>query len=118
MHKRFEGSGIIVQETKEADKEKYLESANLIFGIDKIVKQGVDIPRLDFLIFAHPMKDVEQALGRLTRFHPDKPVPVAVKIYDEKISPYLNMCQASKKYMTSLGNFKGIVSLKELSNIL
>lgn len=52
---------------KEADLKR-AESANVILATKQMVEEGLDIPALEVLIFATPMSDVEQAVGRIRRF--------------------------------------------------
>ncbi len=57
---------------KEDDLRR-AESANVILATKQMVEEGLDIPALDVIIFATPMSDVEQAVGRVRRFCEPKP---------------------------------------------
>lgn len=73
--------GVIVSE-KEKDYKSYCEKngktvkdmvswiyeeASVLLGIDKLAEEGMDAPRYDTLIYLHPIRDVEQSIGRILR---------------------------------------------------
>jgi len=66
-----------------------LENCSIILGIDKIAKEGMDVDTADTLIFIHPEKDIEQAVGRILREGPNKREPLVFYPLDS-ISPYQN----------------------------
>ena len=73
-------------------KKKELEEAiekNPILATFKKVEKGTDIPKLDCLIIASPIRDQEQLIGRVTREYPDKEFCVVVDIRFPEIV-YLN----------------------------
>lgn len=80
-------------------KEEYLYStANIVFGISQLVNEGFDAPRLDTLILHTPVKDSQQAVGRVERYYADKKFPLFIALID-KIFPYRAMYKASLVYM-------------------
>lgn len=48
-----------------------------------MAREGLDIPTLDTLIMATPTSNVEQAVGRLLRSHPDKKSPLVIDFVDQ-----------------------------------
>lgn len=70
---------------KPTDKELSLitERCRIILATYGIFAEGVDVPRMDMGVEATPRGNVEQAIGRVLRLHPDKPSPVWHTINDE-----------------------------------
>jgi superfamily II DNA or RNA helicase len=56
--------------------------ARVIFATYGMMKEGIDIPRLDGGIDATPRKEAEQVVGRIRRPHPNKKKPRWVTIKD------------------------------------
>ena len=55
-------SGVLKGKIKDKEYSKYLrEEAQVVLGIDKLAKEGMDIPRLDTLVFLTSYRDIEQA---------------------------------------------------------
>lgn len=91
MAAKFSAEGVkcgVVASTKSKEQKEYcksqgfddpeeyedycLSNCNLIFGIDKLAKEGLDADRLDTLIYTYAEKDVEQGVGRIQRLKEGK----------------------------------------------
>lgn len=80
-------------ETKKKDREKAIEDvregrAQFLFATYQLAKLGLDIPRLNRLVFATPVKDktsVQQAVGRIMRQFDGKGVPVVYDLWDKNV---------------------------------
>ena len=83
--------------TTQVDREKAAD-ADVILSTWSMSKEGLDIPALDTLIMASPRCDVEQAIGRILRFHPLKQVPVVVDIVDHSESSKRSFAQRAWYY--------------------
>lgn len=57
--------------------------ASVVYSTVQLAKEGIDIPELDTLFLVTPMSDPEQAIGRISRKHPDKKDPVVVDYVDD-----------------------------------
>lgn len=92
---------------KVNDYEKYcLDEAPVILGIDKIAQEGMDVERADTLILVHPIKDIEQAVGRIIREFELKKKPMVFYPMDD-ITPYENYYlgkEGAKKMFKELGH--------------
>ena len=104
----------------EADLEK-VERANVIFATMQMVQEGLDIQALDVELFATPLSDVEQAVGRLQRVclpeegkckHlcpwragvcPGKPQPILVDAVDEGVPKAMGKWRARKRFYREAG---------------
>jgi len=95
-------SVIVVGGMKKAEQKETMDyvknDAQIIFGIDKLAKEGLDAPRVDTLILHHPLKDVEQAKGRIERFFDGKKDPLVFYVLDENEICY-SIFRASQRYL-------------------
>lgn len=64
-------------------EEQVKKECSVVLGIDKIAKEGLDIPRLDMLIYAYAETDIEQGVGRICRNLPGKPTPLVFYLIDD-----------------------------------
>lgn len=73
---------LTAQENKVLQKQENYEEAltkyDVILGIDKIAKEGMDVPWLDTLVLFHPLGDIQQAVGRIERIGEDKQSPLTL----------------------------------------
>ena len=100
---------LIVSETNERsnEDEEYLQkSCPLIFGVTQLAKEGLDIDRLDTLIIHLPMKDTEQAIGRISRLYKDKQFPLCLYLLDDCSITYA-VYNNAKKFFRINADFKG-----------
>ena len=67
-----------------------------------IAREGLDIPRIDTLMFASPMSDILQAVGRILRVHPEKCTPLVIDIVDN-FSLFKGMHWKRNRYYRSEG---------------
>lgn len=111
---------LIVSETNERshEDEVYLQNTcPLIFGVTQLAKEGLDIDRLDTLIIHLPMKDTEQAIGRISRLCEGKKFPVCLYLLDDSPITYATYNNA-KKYFRINADFKGERNLQTLRTVL
>jgi len=77
------------EEREQAMKQMRSGEKKYFFGSFQIAREGLDIPRLDRLFMASPVKDeaiVEQSVGRIRRTHESKKdVPVVYDFKDKNI---------------------------------
>jgi hypothetical protein len=120
LHKKMK-VGVIVSE-KAKEQQKFCRALNIpvkdyeamvkkdctvILGIDKIAKEGMDIARLDMLIYAYAEADIEQSVGRICRNVEGKPEPIAFYVLDD--SPvhearFYNKGKGAKDMFLDLGH--------------
>lgn len=111
LHKYFAGYKplLVISETNERsdEEEKYLQSScPLILGVTQLAKEGLDIPRLDTVIFHLPMKDTEQAMGRISRLFPDKKPAMGIYLRDDSPITWAVFTKA-KKFFAINSDYKG-----------
>lgn len=109
---------LIISETNsmnEKDKEYLQSKCPLILGVIQLAKEGLDIDRLDTLILDLPMKDTEQAIGRILRQHPDKKKPICIYPIDDCPLSYAVFNNA-KKFIKINAEYIGNVYLSGPKN--
>jgi len=67
---------------KQSELDYVKNECSIIFATYGMMKEGVDIPRLDFGIDASPRSEAIQVIGRIRRPVPNKKAPVWVTIKD------------------------------------
>ena len=110
---------LIVSETNSRSKEEddFLQNeCRLVFGVTQLAKEGLDIDRLDTLIIHLPMKDTEQAIGRISRLHPKKKSPMAFYLLDKCPMTYA-VYHNAEKFLQINAVVKGSVTLSEVTNL-
>lgn len=111
---------LIVSETNNLSEaeEKYLqESCPLILGVTQLAKEGLDVDRLDTLIVYLPLKDLEQAVGRISRLHPKKKDPIAFYMLDNCPLTWATFTNA-KRMMKNYAQYVDGRTLQTISTIL
>lgn len=111
---------LIISETnrRSEEDEVYLQSTcPLIFGVTQLAKEGLDIDRLDTLIIHLPMKDTEQAIGRISRLCEGKKFPVCLYLLDDSPITYA-VYNNAKKYFRINADFRGERTLQTLKTAL
>ena len=101
-----------------AEESKYLQEAcPLILGVTQLAKEGLDVDRLDTLIVYLPLKDLEQALGRISRLHPKKKEPIAFYMLDNCALTWATFMNA-KRMMKKYADYVDSRTLQTINTIL
>lgn len=88
------------------NRDLVFNSADVILGIDKLAEEGLDVPHIDTIIYLHPMSDIEQSIGRVTREMAGKKESLGFYLLDN-VSPYRKMWEkkdGAKAMFKSLGH--------------
>ena len=100
------------------EERQYMQKeAKLILGVSQLAKEGLDIDRLDTLILHLPIKDTEQAVGRINRVVKDKEHPIVLYLMDNN-SMCRGMFNASKKFLAINASIGPEVSWNNISKVL
>lgn len=111
---------LIVSETnsRSEEDEKYLQTkCRLILGVIQLAKEGLDIDRLDTLIIHLPMKDTEQAVGRVSRLAKNKQFPLCLYLVDN-VPVTWAVFKNAKKFFSINAEFRQVIRLSGLPKIL
>lgn len=96
LHMRFPESSLIVQETPQKERTKMVQQSQICFAIRELGIEGLDDDNLDTLFILTPFSspnDLQQVMGRIQRWKPDKKVPVMVIFEDRLIRPFEALCK-------------------------
>jgi len=74
--------GLYIGGTSDRQKKHIAENCNVILATTGMLALGTDIPTLRGLVFATPLADAEQAIGRICRTCPDTKSPVVIDLVD------------------------------------
>lgn len=102
---------LIISETNSRSEEdqKYLQDeCPLILGVTQLAKEGLDIDRMDTLVLDLPIKDTEQAIGRILRLYEGKKPPLVFYPLDDCPLSY-GIFNNAKKFMKINGEYMGNV---------
>ena len=86
--------GIYIGETKQRERERIAEHCKIILATTSMLSLGTDIPTLRGLVFATPLSDVEQVVGRICRINDSELMPTIVDIVDVSHRECLNWAGA------------------------
>jgi len=88
LHKYLEQMGVQENEigyyigTTHQEERNQASSKKVLLSTYSMAKEGLDIPRLDTVVFATPKGDVIQSSGRVQRKHAEKNTPLIIDIID------------------------------------
>ena len=77
-----EDIGLYIGKTSNAERKRIAENCKIILATTNMLSLGTDIPTLRGLVFATPLADAEQAIGRVCRTCADTKSPVVVDFVD------------------------------------
>lgn len=80
--------------TTEEERKKAITTCRVVLATYGLFGAGTDVPDLSGLVLASPMVSSTQIVGRVERFHPDKPDPIVVDIIDSNSSLALGWSKA------------------------
>lgn len=82
---------------KDAELEDVKQNKQIILATYSMMKEGIDIPRLDAGIDATPRADATQIIGRIRRPEPDKPLPVWYTLVDLACPTFIGYYKSRSK---------------------
>jgi superfamily II DNA or RNA helicase len=88
---------------RKREREERALTSNPLFASYSMGEEGLDIPRLDMLVFASPRGSpacVEQCVGRILRVFPGKPTP---RIVDVRDGVFVSMARERSRLYRSQG---------------
>jgi superfamily II DNA or RNA helicase len=92
-----EDIGLYIGKTSAKERERIAENCKIIMATTSMLSLGTDIPTLRGLIFATPLADVEQAVGRVCRLCSDTSNPIVIDFVDTNYKEAKGWYQARLK---------------------
>lgn len=80
--------------TTEDERKRAITTCKVVLATYGLFGAGTDVPDLSGLVLASPMVSSTQVVGRVERYHPDKPNPIVVDIIDSNSSLALGWAKA------------------------
>lgn len=111
---------LLISETNKMnryEKEEIIKNCRLIFGINQIVKEGFDKENLDTLILDLPIKDTEQAIGRIARYYEGKKSPIVFYPVDDNPVMY-SLWQKAKKWILINGKVEKDIIPSQIADVI
>lgn len=94
--------GIFTGSTKEGDRRVILKNSRVILATYGVMAMGVDVPDLRALIFATPLSDVTQSVGRILRLCENAKEPVVLDIIDAVYEDCVRWARSRQQYYTDV----------------
>jgi len=101
----------------QEEKDYMNKKCKLIFGIRQLANEGLDVERIDTIIYEHPIKDTEQSVGRATRVLPNKKPSVVLYLLDEN-SMCVGIYNAARKYIPINATTGEEINWKNVNQVL
>jgi superfamily II DNA or RNA helicase len=95
LHTKGINVGYYIGGMKQSDLDKTANESDVMLATYAMAAEGMNIPRLNTLIFTSPKSDIEQSVGRILRLRPEdrKFVPLVIDYIDSHtplIRQYIN----------------------------
>ena len=94
---RFKNKCSILSSGLSDEEEQDVHNSRVILATYSMANEGFDVPTLDMVFLTTARSNIEQAVGRILRPCPNKPVPIVIDIFEEFSDFYLG--QWRKRYM-------------------
>ncbi len=90
--------GLFTGSTKVKDRKIVLENSKVILATYGVMAMGVDVPDLRAVVFATPLSDVAQSVGRVLRLCKDAKDPVVLDIIDTVYPDCVRWAHTRQRY--------------------
>ena len=95
---RASAIGLFTGATKDADRKIILQHSQIVLATYGVMSMGIDVPDLRALIFATPLSDAAQSVGRILRLCEGVKEPVLLDILDTRYDDCLRWAKSRQKY--------------------
>lgn len=103
--------GYYIGRTSQKEKERIANECELILATTSMLSLGTDIPTLKALIFATPLSNVAQTIGRIRRISEGTKAPFVYDIIDTEYEETVRWARKRRKFYKSK-NYK-VVNITE-----
>lgn len=95
---RFKQKAGILSSGLSDEEEQEVHRSRVILATYSMANEGFDVPTLDMMVLSTARSNIEQAVGRILRPCPNKPVPIVVDIFEEYSDFYLGQWRKRYRY--------------------
>jgi len=85
------------------EEQTEMLSKRIIFSTYLKSRDGLDIPRLDSIVFCSPVSNIDQAVGRIVRTCDGKRMPVVIDIVDSGCDEMKDRSKYRRKFYDEKG---------------
>lgn len=96
-------AGLMIHKVSPEDRMRFIQTKQVVFGIIKYGKEGLDDEYLDTVLVSMPFSSrngLQQVMGRPTRQKPGKKSPLIV-FYEDDIGPLIGMCKKLRSHLSA-----------------
>lgn len=90
--------GLYLGRTKKKERERIASECSIILATMKMMDIGTDIDTLRGLVFATPVAEITQVVGRIRRINPELPEPFVVDFVDTKYKAALRWASRRMRF--------------------
>jgi len=95
--------GLYIGKTSPTERKRIAENCGIIMATTSMLSLGTDIPTLRGIVFATPLADVEQPVGRVCRICHDTKKPIVIDFVDTFYSEAMGWYQGRLKLYKKKG---------------
>jgi superfamily II DNA or RNA helicase len=95
--------GLYIGKTSPTERKRIAENCKIILATTSMMSLGTDIPTLRGLVFATPLADVEQPIGRICRICADTQEPIVIDFVDTQYKEAFGWFQGRLKLYRKKG---------------
>jgi superfamily II DNA or RNA helicase len=93
-----EDIGLYIGKTTATERKRIAKECKIIMATTSMLSLGTDIPTLRGLVFATPLADVEQPIGRICRLCSDTKNPIVIDFVDGAYKDTMGWYQGRLKF--------------------
>ena len=94
-------SALYVGDTK-SQRDTILQK-QMIFSTYQMSRDGLDVPRLDCIVFCTPVSNIEQGVGRIQRILQGKKTPVIIDLVDTSCKEMMDRSKYRRRFYNQQG---------------
>jgi superfamily II DNA or RNA helicase len=98
--------GLFTGRCKDAERQKILSESKIILATFGVMSMGVDVPDLRALVFATPLSDAAQSVGRILRLCENTKDPVVLDIVDVAYDDCVKWAANRQRYYRNVAQAK------------
>jgi superfamily II DNA or RNA helicase len=98
--------GLFIGRCKESERQHIIQESKIILATYGVMAMGVDVPDLRALVFATPLSDAAQSVGRILRLCENTKDPVILDIVDVVYDDCVHWSKSRQRYYRNVAQAK------------